>query len=69
MPTEEGLFEKIAMNFVGELSESEGFNAIQVVTGLFTEVQHYIAAKTTCIAENIADAYINVMWKLYGLRS
>ena len=32
MPTGERPFEGIAMDFVGELPESEGFNAILVVT-------------------------------------
>src|SRR5437868_8276224 len=35
-------FEKIAMDFVGELLESEGFNAILVVIDRFTKVQHYL---------------------------
>ena len=42
MPTGEHPFEEIAMNFVGELPESEAFNAILVVTDRFTKVQHYI---------------------------
>ena len=47
MPTEERTFEEIAMNFVGELLESEAFNAILGVTDQFTIVQHYVLAKTT----------------------
>ena len=47
MPTGERPFEEIAMNFAGELPESEGFYAILVVTDPFTKVQHYIPAKTT----------------------
>ena len=60
-------FEEIAMDFVGELRESEGFNAILVVTDRFTKVQHYIPTKTTWTAEDVADSYINDIWKLYGL--
>ena len=55
------------MDFVGELPESEGFNAILVVTDRFTKVQHYLAAKTTCIAADVANAYINEIWCLHGL--
>ena len=55
------------MDFVGELPESEAFYAILVVTGQFTKVQHYIPAKTTWTAEDVADSYINDIWKLYGL--
>ena len=67
MPTGERPFEEIAMDFVGELPESEGFNAILVVTNQFTKVQHYIPAKTSWTAEDMADSYINDIWKLYGL--
>ena len=68
MPTGERPFEGIAMDFVGELPESEGFNAILVVTDWFTKAQHYIPAKTTSTAEDVADSYIKDIWKLYGLR-
>ena len=67
MPTGERPFEEIAMDFVGELLESKGFNAILVVTDRFTKVQHYILAKTTWTASDVADAYINDIWRLYGL--
>ena len=55
------------MDIVGQLPESEGFNAILVVTDQFTKVQHYIPAKTTRTAEDMANSYINDIWKLYGL--
>ena len=58
-PTGERPFEEIAMNFVGELPESEGCNAILVVTDRFTKVQYYLAAQTTYTAADVANAYIN----------
>ena len=67
MPTGERPFEEIAMDFVGELPESEAFNAILVVTNRFTKVQYYIPAKTTWTAEDVADSYINDIWRQYGL--
>ena len=66
MPIGQHPFEEIALDFVGELSESEGFHAILVVTDQFTKVQDYIPAKTTYTAEDVTDPYINDMWKLYG---
>ena len=69
MPTEERPLKEIEMDFVGELLESEAFYAILVVTDWFSKVQYYILAKTTCTAENIADSYINDIWKLCGLLS
>ena len=59
MPTGERPFEEMAMDFIGELPESEGFNAILVVTDRFTKVQHYILAKTTWTTEDVANSYIN----------
>ena len=67
MPTGKHPCKKIAMDFVGELLESDAFNAILVVIDRFTKVQYYILAKTTWIAEDVADSYINDMCKLYGL--
>ena len=67
MPTGERHLEEIAMDFIGELPTSEGFNAILVIMDQFTKVQHYIPAKTTWTAEDLADSNINDIWKLYGL--
>ena len=67
MPTGERPWEEIAIGFVGELPESEGYNAMLVGTDRFTKVQHYISAKTTCTAEDVANSYINNIWKLCGL--
>ena len=55
------------MDFIGELPESEGFNAILVVTDRFTKVPHYLAAKTTWTAADLVNAYINEIWRLHGL--
>ena len=65
MPTGERPLQKNAIDFVGPLPESEGFNVIRVVTDQLTKVEYYIAVKTTCTAENVADTYINDIWRLY----
>ena len=67
MVTGEHPFKEITIDFVKELPESEGFNAILVVTDRITKVQQYILAKTTWTAENVDDSYINNLWKLYAL--
>ena len=46
MPTGSKPWEEIAMDFIGELPESEGFNAILVITDRFTKMQQYIPALT-----------------------
>ena len=55
------------MDFVEELPESEDFGTILVVIDWFTKVQHYIPAKTMWTTEDVANSYINNIWKLYGL--
>ena len=67
MQTVERPFEEIVMDFVGELPESEAFNAILVVTDWSTKVQHYIPANTTWTAEDVADSDINDIGKPCGL--
>ena len=46
------------MDFVAELPESDGWNAILVITDRFTKMQRYIPGKTTWTAEDIANVYI-----------
>ena len=67
MLPEERSFEEIVMDFVGELPVLEVFNVILVVTDQFTNVQHCILAKITKRGEDIANCYINDIWKLYCL--
>ena len=55
------------MDFVGELPESDGWNAILVITDRFTKMQRYIPAKTTWTAEDIANVYITDVWRHDGL--
>ena len=65
--TREHPFEEIAIDFVGELPESEGFNPILIIIDRFTKIQHYILAKTTWTVEDVANDYITEIWRLYGL--
>ena len=67
MPTGSRPWEEIAIDFIGELPESEGFNAILVITDRFTKMQRYIPALTTWMASDVANAYICHIWKHYGL--
>lgn len=67
MPTGERPWEDIAMDFVGELPESEAYNAILVIADRFTTMQQFIPVKTTWMSEDLADAYLNHIWKLQAL--
>ena len=55
------------MDFIGELPESEGYNAILVIINQFTKMQHYIPVHTNWTAEDVGNAYICIVWKYYGL--
>jgi len=46
------------MDFIGELPESDGYNAILVIIDHFTKMQYYIPAKTSWTSEDIANAYL-----------
>ena len=67
MPTGERPWEEIAMDFVRELPESDGYNAILVITDCFTKMQHYIPAKTSWTSEDVANAYLCDIWILHGI--
>ena len=64
MPTRQGHFKKIAIDYMGELLESEGDNLILVVSDQCTKVVHHILAKTIWTAADVADFYINDIWRL-----
>ena len=68
IPMGERPFKEIVMDFIRELPESESFNAILVVIDQFTKVLYYISPKKNWTIEDIADSYINEIWKLYSLR-
>ena len=67
MPTGERPSKEIAVDFLTELPESEGFNAILVVIDQFTKVQYYIQAKTIWIVKLVAHSCIHNVWSGYGL--
>ena len=54
------------MDFVVELPEAEGFNALLVVIDRFTKVEHYLPAKTMCTAADVANVYTHEICGLHG---
>ena len=67
MAIEERPCEKIAIDFVEELRQPEGFHAILVVGDQYTKVPDDILVKTTCSTNYLANSYINDIWKQYSL--
>ena len=66
--TGERTVEEIARDLNRKLRESLSFDAIPVNTDQFTAVEYYLPAKTTCTVQDVANSYINDIWKLYSLR-
>ena len=67
MLTGERPFQAIAQDFVGELPQSEGCNAILVLPDTFTNILHYLPAEITYPAAHRANAYINEIRSNNGL--
>ena len=55
------------MDFITELPESQGFNAIMVVVDSVAKQAHFIPMHTTVIANGIERLFLHHIWKLHGL--
>ena len=67
IPIGERPWEEIVMDFVRELLESDGYNAILVIRDCFIKIQYYIPTKTSWTSKDMANAYLYDIWRLYGL--
>ena len=55
------------MDFIVELLDMHGYNAIIVVVDLFDKQAHFIPTHTTCFAMEAANLYQKHTWNLHGL--
>ena len=67
MPIGNGPWQEIAMDFVVSLPESEGFNAILVVTCRFSKMVRYIPCCDTWNSQLLGQAFIKEVWRHFGL--
>lgn len=67
IPPPEHRWRDIAMDFVGELAESRGYNAIFVVMDRLSKMRHLVPCRTTSSALDVADMFIWNVFKLHGL--
>ena len=67
LPAPEERWRDLSMDFVGELPNSEGFNAILVVTDRLTKMRHLIPCHTTATATDTATMFFHYVFKLHGL--
>jgi hypothetical protein len=67
LPIPEGCWETISVDFIIELLESGGYDAIMVVIDSVGKQSHFIKAVTTITATGAANLYLHNVWKLHGL--
>ncbi len=65
MPTPEGRWETVSVDFIVELPDMHGFDAVMVVVDSVLKQAHFLA--TTVSAEGAARLYYRDVWKLHGL--
>ena len=63
----EAPWEEVTVDFIGELPESNGYNAICVVVDRFSKQIHAIPTTTKIIAEGTAKIYRDHVFRLHGL--
>ncbi|PRP74592.1 retrotransposon nucleocapsid protein, partial [Planoprotostelium fungivorum] len=57
----------VTIDFMVELPECQGFNAIMVVVDRFTKMSHFIPCKNTITSEEAACLYIDRVFRLHGI--
>ncbi len=67
MPTPEGLWETVSVDFIVELPDAHGFDAVMVVVDSVSKRAHFLVTTTTVLAEGAARLYYRDVWKLHDL--
>ena len=67
LPIPNGPWDTISVDFITELPESNGKDAIMVVVDSMTKRSHFISTVTTLTAAGTAQLYLRHVWKHHGL--
>jgi hypothetical protein len=67
MPVPTTLWQMVSVDFITELPEVHGFDAIMVVVDILGKHSHMIPTHTTITAIGSAQLYLTHVWKLHGL--
>ena len=60
---------QFSVEFIVELPEISGFNAVMVVVDRFTKMAHFIPCSTTITSQQTIDLFISRIFSLHGLPS
>ena len=63
----EGAWQNISMDFVTELPWSDGLNAVLMIVCRLTKMRHLIPCRDICTAEQLAELFIEHIFRLHGL--
>ena len=63
----EECWDAISVDFISELPESGGYNAIMVAADSVGKQSHFVETVTTVTAAGAANLYVRNVWKLHGL--
>ena len=67
LPVPSRPWSSLSMDFIVKLPKSKGFDSIFVVVCRFTKQAHFIPCKESMSSSDLADLYINNIFKLHGL--
>ena len=67
LPTPESRWDTVSVDFIVELPESHGYNAIMNVIDSVSKVSHFIPTHTTITALRAGHLFLTHIWKLHRL--
>ena len=65
LPIPPGSWESVSMDFIVELPQSQGYDAISVCVDQFTKMAHFIPTNSNVIVEQTADLYFRNIFKTH----
>ena len=67
MPIPDTPWDIVSVDFISELPDAHGYDAIMNVVDFATKQVHFVATHTVVLAEGAVRLFLNHIWKLHGL--